>query len=156
MLSHGRGSASRSRDTDIFSESTCSRAGARPQAASTGRRNQSAIESSTRGARRGRDAVMRMVIISLLLAPCAHVQLARNHYKRISLSVVGLFIIGWLHVQFAQNCNKRIAFCRRHCFAPLFAACLTARRVKVGFVHCHDCSGCTNPTGVVGLQSDGE
>ena len=64
--------------------------------------------------------------------------------------------LGWLHVQFGQNCNKRIAFCRRHCFAPLFAACLTARRVKVGFVHCHDCSGCTNPTGVVGLQSDGE
>ena len=63
---------------------------------------------------------------------------------------------GWLHVQFGQNCNKRIAFCRRHCFAPLFAACLTARRVKVGFVHSHDCRACTNPTGVVWLQSDGE
>ena len=53
---------------------------------------------------------------------------------------------GSVHVQFGQNCNKRIAFCRRHCFAPLFAACLTARRVKVGLLHCHDCSGCSNPT----------
>ena len=64
--------------------------------------------------------------------------------------------VGWVHVQFGQNHNKRIAFCRRHCFAPLFAACLTARRVKVGFVHSHDCRACTNPTGVVWLQSDGE
>ena len=65
-------------------------------------------------------------------------------------------VVGSVHVQFAQNHNKRIAFCRRHCFAPLFAACLTARRVKVGFVHSHDCRACTNPTGVVWLQSDGE